>query len=1050
MLAIYFYVNDSLKDTKVTTATIGSDYAVTSAFNISDTRATGDNQFHHNGEMKYFKISGNDVAGNPHELELRNVVGINETVWTDVSGNGHDGVLEGDYSDGATWVGYYDAALDVENVAPTANAGTNVSVTEGDEFQLDGSSSADSDGSIASYAWTQTAGTTTELNDTSIVNPTGTRAVTGTGETLTYSLVVTDNAGDSSVANTINVIVTAVEAEQVPVVVTNGNQSNISPSATVTLDGSDSTDEDGTIASYQWTQDSGVTVSLTNANTSTATYTAPDLDSISTLVFELLITDNDGNTDAAQVTHTVNSNVQLDLATATLAASVTFDYIGSFYASGINFASGNICISEDGNSFFVASDSPGESSFKQYILPNNLNLETGYPNAKEATLIQESGDILNTDRIALGIESYFRVTGIAHRNGKLIVHYVHWYDNSYTPQTTFVFRDASDLANSPVDGPFGMVDEARQAGVIVNIPPNLQEFFGGDLLSSTPNESIDGRFDFGPSARAINSSEFIEESRTAENFVQLTGEAYIRHSGNYVDGKFRGFYDLEDYEGVIDTTPSAIRNSVYENIPMERTDGTFTESNYWNGNSSLKATFVIPGTKTLCVVAAMSGATAEPYYTEADVLPTDVPSGIGYKIPNWYYDEPSNEYKQRTSNSPGGSRWIEDDTYHRFYLFDLSDLKEVKDGTKNPWEVQPYAFQDFKSPLTTARKDEDIPLHFLPRRGHFDTNTNLLYLAYSNEGGVGSFDQTPLFAVFNINNLGDLSRITDGSYTPPDNVAPTVNVTANKATYAAGETITFTANGSDADSDALTYLWSSGETSQAITVTAPTGSSPSTVTRSCVVNDGTVNSSSSSETVNVNAEEEEDTTAPVTTVSGPESQTIAYEAPEPTFTSSTDDGSTVVVGGDTVDSSTPATYIITFDSTDDAGNVAIQVTRTVIVEEEEVVTEVPVVTIGGATSAVKAASATLTSTITDEDSELTYTYVWRVISGGAVASGSTEESTFTFTAGTELGAIMTIGLIVNDGTDNSLEALFQVSITEDFSINTSWANTVNKSRIWFN
>jgi hypothetical protein len=86
------------------------------------------------------------------------------------------------------------------------------------------------------------------------------------------------------------------------------------------------------------------------------------------------------------------------------------------------------------------------------------------------------------------------------------------------------------------------------------------------------------------------------------------------------------------------------------------------------------------------------------------------------------------------------------------------------------------------------------------------------------------------------------------------NTAPTVTVTSNKSTYEAGETITFTATGSDADGDALTYLWSSGETSQAITVTAPTGSSPSTVTRSCVVNDGTVNSSSSSETVNVNAE----------------------------------------------------------------------------------------------------------------------------------------------------------------------------------------------------
>jgi hypothetical protein len=946
----------------------------------------------------------------------------------------HDGTLDANFpTDGSQWIGTFNAA----NNVPTANAGTNVSIIEGNQFQLDGSASADSDGSIASYAWTQTAGTTTALSDTSIVNPTGTRSVTGTGETLTYSLVVTDNEGENSTANTVDVVVAAAEAEeQAPVVITNGNQSNISPAATVTLDGSDSIDEDGTISSYQWSQVSGVTVSLTNANTATATYTAPDLDSVSTLVFQLVITDNDGNTATSQVTHTVNSNAQLDLGTAPLADSISFDYIGSFYGNGLPFGGGNICISEDGNSFFTEQG----SSFKQYLLPNNLNLETGYPNAKEATFIQESGAIFDTARIALGITERFRVTGMSHKGGKLIVNYVDWYDNSYTPQTTFVFRDTTDLANSAIDGPFGMVDEARQAGVIVNIPPNLQEFFGGDLLSSTPNESIDGRFDFGPSARAINSSEFIEESRTAENYVQLTGEAYIRHNGNTVDGEWTGFYDREDYADAIDSNSTALRNSAYNNIPVEKNDGTFTDSNYWNGNSKLISTFVIPGTKTLCVVAAMSGSTAEPYYTNAAVLPSNVPSGIGYKIKNWYYDESTNEYKQRTQDSAGGTRWIEDDTYHRFYLFDLSDLKEVKDGTRNPWEVQPYSVQDFKSPLTTARGDVAIPLHFLPARGHFDTNTNLLYLAYGAQGGTGEYDQSPNFSVFNINNLGDYSRITNGSYTPPTNTVPTLTITTDKTTYEAGETITFTATGSDADSDALTYLWSSGETSQAITVTAPTGSSSSTVTRSCVVNDGTIDSSSSSETVNVNAEVVEPDPTISVTVTG--SLTVLFGGVLPTFAATSSDGETVTTVNNAVNN-IAGTYVVTFNAPS-----AVEVTRTITVEEEVAV--VPVVTIGGVTSAVKAASATLTSTITDEDSELTYTYVWRVISGGAVASGSTEESTFTFTAGTELGGIMTIGLIVNDGTDNSLEALFAISITEDFSINTSWANTVNKSRIWFN
>jgi hypothetical protein len=45
------------------------------------------------------------------------------------------------------------------NQAPTANAGTDQTVNEGDNVKLDGSGSSDPDGTIASYSWTQTAGT---------------------------------------------------------------------------------------------------------------------------------------------------------------------------------------------------------------------------------------------------------------------------------------------------------------------------------------------------------------------------------------------------------------------------------------------------------------------------------------------------------------------------------------------------------------------------------------------------------------------------------------------------------------------------------------------------------------------------------------------------------------------------------------------------------------------------------------------------------------------------------------------------------------------------
>ncbi|HSR52374.1 MAG TPA: DUF5011 domain-containing protein [Acidobacteriota bacterium] len=51
----------------------------------------------------------------------------------------------------------------------------------------------------------------------------------------------------------------------------------------------------------------------------------------------------------------------------------------------------------------------------------------------------------------------------------------------------------------------------------------------------------------------------------------------------------------------------------------------------------------------------------------------------------------------------------------------------------------------------------------------------------------------------------------------------------------------------------------------------------------------------------------------------------------------------VMVGGDTVDTSTPGTYVITYDAMDDAGNAAVQQTRTVTVVD----TTPPIITLNG-------------------------------------------------------------------------------------------------------
>lgn len=77
--------------------------------------------------------------------------------------------------------------------------------------------------------------------------------------------------------------------------------------ATVTLDATGSTDSDGTIVSYQWTQVSGSPVLLNAADTATASFEAVEVTQTETLSFEVTVTDNEGAAASDTVVVTVNA-----------------------------------------------------------------------------------------------------------------------------------------------------------------------------------------------------------------------------------------------------------------------------------------------------------------------------------------------------------------------------------------------------------------------------------------------------------------------------------------------------------------------------------------------------------------------------------------------------------------------------------------------------------------------------------------------------------------------------------------------------------------------
>jgi hypothetical protein len=193
------------------------------------------------------------------------------------------------------------------NQEPTANAGNDQTVNEGDNVGLDGSGSSDPDGTIDSYSWTQTAGTSATLDGASTASPSFTAPDVGAdGDTLTFELTVTDDEGATD-TDTIDVTVNNVVVNQPPTA-NAGNDQTVNEGDNVGLDGSASSDPDGDTLTYAWTQTAGTAATLNDASSATPSFTAPDVGADGdTLTFELKVDDGNGHTATDSVNVVVNN-----------------------------------------------------------------------------------------------------------------------------------------------------------------------------------------------------------------------------------------------------------------------------------------------------------------------------------------------------------------------------------------------------------------------------------------------------------------------------------------------------------------------------------------------------------------------------------------------------------------------------------------------------------------------------------------------------------------------------------------------------------------------
>lgn len=193
---------------------------------------------------------------------------------------------------GGTDTDTVDIAVKNSNLAPFADAGGDQVVREGSPVSLSGALSYDPDAdALTAYEWVQTLGAPVQLGNAGSSSPTFTAPVLQGGlggpEVLAFQLRVFDDALFSAPDE---VRVTVEQFNHAPAVDAGADQTKLETTL-VTLAGK-AADPDADPLLYSWTQVEGAPLVLQNADTLTASFSAPTVpDGGATFVFRLTATD---------------------------------------------------------------------------------------------------------------------------------------------------------------------------------------------------------------------------------------------------------------------------------------------------------------------------------------------------------------------------------------------------------------------------------------------------------------------------------------------------------------------------------------------------------------------------------------------------------------------------------------------------------------------------------------------------------------------------------------------------------------------------------------
>ncbi len=378
--------------------------------------------------------------------------------------------------------------------------------------------------------------------------------------------------------------------------------------------------------------------------------------------------------------------------------------------SSANYAAGAIALNNASNSLFLAGHAP-QAAIAEFTMPalvkstdlSQLNTSSFLQGFKNFLSLTTNGNPQNINR----------VSGMEVIDGQLFVNAIEYYDAAANnSHTTFIVEDPYDFENSTISGYYSLEGAAHTAGWISKTPTEWEIPLGGKYIAGNSSKyPINGRNPMGVSAFSFdpfNLDDIPDAITPTEELLDydLANPLYADYDS----------YDNSNYN-ILD-----LNGSTFPCHTKTDADATVGTNDLWTEVSQASYGFIIPNTRTYLTIGSSGGNQ----------------SGIGYKA------------EQDNGNCCGGPCAYEaEDNYNYYWLWDVNDLLDVKNGILNPYDVRPYAYGNVNLPF---QYDEyyDTPEYHPVVGGAFDAESGLLYLTIYDGGATGQYSRNPVIAAYMI------------------------------------------------------------------------------------------------------------------------------------------------------------------------------------------------------------------------------------------------------------------------------------------------------------